>query len=102
MISSDISIIDKTPFYNFSSPSSHVPIQYLYAVINILSFTALSYSDQNVNLEFQFDKIKKSAQKAGLNKSKFDEILKDKVNSFSCKSDDKSSCHISCDSLSSK
>ena len=68
----------------------------------MLTFRALIYTDHDVNLESEFDKIKKSPQKAGLNKSKFDEILKDKVNSFSCKSDDKSSCHISCDSLSSK
>ena len=60
-------IIDKIPLYNFSSPSSHVPIQYLYAGINCLNFT-----DHVFNLKFEFDKIKKSPQKAGLNKSKSD------------------------------
>ena len=97
-----VSIIDKTPLYNFSSPSSHVPIQYLYAGINCLSFRALSYTDHDINLKFEFDKIKKSAQEAGLNKSKVEKILKDKVNSFESKSDNKSSCDNSCDSVDSK
>ena len=70
-ISSDlhVSIIDKTPLYNFSSPFSYVPIQYLYGGINCLSLRALSYADHDVNLEFEFDKIKKSAQKARFNVS---------------------------------
>ena len=44
-----ISIIDKGPFYNFSSPSSHVPSQYLYADINCLTVRALSYTDKDGN-----------------------------------------------------
>ena len=92
----------KINVYNFSSPSSHVTIQYLYAGINYLSFKALSYADHDVNLKFEFDKIKKSAQKANLNKSKIDKIFKDKVNSFESKSDNKSSCDISCDNVDSK
>ena len=45
-----VSIIDKSPYYNFSSPSSHVPSQYLYAGINCLAFRALSYVDKDLHL----------------------------------------------------
>ena len=59
-----VSIIDKGPFYNFSSPSSHVPSQYLYAGINCLTFRALSYTDKDSSLQNELHKIQQSAIKA--------------------------------------
>ena len=82
-----VSIIDKSPYYNFSSPSSHVPSQYLYAGINCLAFRALSYVDKDFNLQKEFDKIRTSASKASLSKSKVNNILIDKQKSFANKSD---------------
>ena len=82
-----VSIIDKSPYYNFSSPSSHVPSQYLYAGINCLAFRALSYVDKDFNLQKEFDKIRTSASKASLSKSKVNNILIDKQKSFANKRD---------------
>ena len=58
-----ISIINKAPLYNFSSTSSHVPDQCLFAAINCLIHRAITftYNVDNKNLELM--KIKKSAKK---------------------------------------
>ena len=74
----NVSIIDKSPYYDFSSQSSHVPSQYLYAGINCLAFRALSYEDKDFILQREFDKIRTSASKGSLSKSKVDNILIDK------------------------
>ena len=46
-----VSIIDKAPLYNFSSPSSHVPSQYLYAAVNCLTHRAFMYTDKVFSLK---------------------------------------------------
>ena len=84
-----ISIIDKGPFYNFSSPSSHVPSQYLYAGVNCLTFRALSYTDKDSNLKNELNKIQQSAIKAGLPKDKVSKIISSRKVAFNC---DKSNC----------
>ena len=89
-----ISIIDKGPFYNFSSPSSHVPNQYLYAGINCLVFRALSYIDKYVNLQKELYKIKDSANKVGLPKDKVSKIISSRQVAFNC---DNSNCDNVCD-----
>ena len=84
-----VSIIDKGPFYNFSSPSSHVPSQYLYAGINCLTFRALSYTDKDSSLQNELHKIQQSAIKAGLPEDKVSKILSSRKIAFNC---DKSNC----------
>ena len=87
-----VSIIDKAPFYNFSSPSSHVPSQYLYAAVNCLTHRAFMYSDKDFYLKKELNKIENSASKVGLNKSKVDKIFKDKLNLVSSNNNVSSNC----------
>ena len=70
-----ISIINKAPVYNFSSTSSHVPDQYLFAAINCLTHRAITFTDNVDNLNLELIKIKESAKRVDLPHKKVENII---------------------------
>ena len=74
-----ISIINKAPLYNFSSTSSHVPDQYLFAAVNCLTHRAITFTDNPDNLNLELKKIKDSANKVDLPHKKVENIIKKRL-----------------------